>query len=116
MNNGYEFWQLVDALNLNKYRTAKALAFASGLDYSKIKQQRTDNRIPKAEDLLSLARSLGTSVEYLLTGEDSGAHYSRTVAEIADHLMTLPLDRVLMIRDMVMALEGSTSTSEARKA
>lgn len=68
MNTGFEFWKLVD--RLNPYRTMSQLAEAAGLNYLNIKQQRTDCRIPKAEDLFKLANALHVSIETLLTGKE----------------------------------------------
>lgn len=62
------FWQRIDSLNKE---TLKDLCEKSKVDYKRVMHNRTDCRIPKAEDLLYLAKSLGSSVEYLLTGENS---------------------------------------------
>ncbi len=61
------FWQRIDSLNKE---TLKDLCEKSKVDYKRVMHNRTDCRIPKAEDLLYLAKSLGSSVEYLLTGEE----------------------------------------------
>ena len=42
----------------------------SGVDYNRVKHNRSDCRIPKADDLLLLSRGVGRSIEFLLTGED----------------------------------------------
>lgn len=68
MLDGFEFWKLID--RLNPYKTVSELAEAAGINYHNIKQQRTDCRIPKAEDLFKLSRALNCSMEYLLTGKE----------------------------------------------
>ena len=68
MLDGFEFWKLID--RLNPYKTVSELAEGAGINYHNIKQQRTDCRIPKAEDLYKLSKALNCSMEYLITGKE----------------------------------------------
>ncbi|MBO8442591.1 MAG: hypothetical protein IAC42_02365 [Spirochaetes bacterium] len=74
MNDGFAFWKLVD--KLNPYRSITDFIKAAGLNYNNAKQQRSDCRIPKSEDLLKIASTLGVSIEYLLTGKEEDAHFN----------------------------------------
>lgn len=111
--SGYEFWKQIDVLNANVYGTAKALADAAGWSYSKMKQQRADSRIPKAEDVLALAKVLHTTVEYLLTGE---APVSLPVTmegmdDIVEALAHATLDERNMVRRIFGLRERGRSSS-----
>ena len=68
MINGFEFWKLVD--QINPYRSMSGLVKAADLNYNNIKQQRSDCRIPKADDLLKISEATGKSINFLLTGKD----------------------------------------------
>ena len=61
------FWNRVDE---NNSSTLKELCTRAGVDYKRVMHNRTDCRVPKAEDMLNLSKSLNVSIEYLLTGQD----------------------------------------------
>ena len=67
-DKAFRFWQRIDSLN--KDGTLLNLCRRSGVDYNRVKHNRSDCRIPKADDLLLLSRGVGRSIEFLLTGED----------------------------------------------
>ena len=64
------FWQRVKALLTQKNLTQKNLADMSEIDYSNLKQQIFHKRSPSALEAVRIAKSLETSVEYLVVGED----------------------------------------------
>lgn len=68
IKSGYDFWKDIDTNNI--FKTVKELAEESGVNYIRIRNQRSDNRIPCAEDLYNLSKALHVTMEYLLTGED----------------------------------------------
>ena len=63
---GFVFWNRVDAV---KRCSLLSLAEQSGQKYSLIKTQRSLLTVPKAEVVVRMASVLGTTAEYLLTGE-----------------------------------------------
>ncbi len=83
---------------------------------------RSDNRIPKTDAIFSLAKALGCSIEYLMTGEEPpGENYSPIVREIADHIADMDKTAQSIVYDMVMALPtrrttSATSEDEKKKA
>jgi transcriptional regulator with XRE-family HTH domain len=94
--NGFEFWKRVDELRArSRYTTMKDLAEDSGLDYVHVKNQRSDNRLPKIEDACKLSKALYTSVEFLVTGEDP--------ATLPDHIRDI-VNRLLIADDVDLAL------------
>jgi transcriptional regulator with XRE-family HTH domain len=68
--SGFMFWKRIDDLkNKSRFETIKELAEFAGIDYTRIKNQRSDNRLPKLEDAYNLAKALATSTDYLISGE-----------------------------------------------
>ena len=65
--DGYLFWKNVDKI-LGQQKLIDA-AEKAGINYRTIKNQRSDSRLPRLEDAFKIAQSLGTTVEYLMTGE-----------------------------------------------
>jgi hypothetical protein len=50
-------------------RTILDIDNESKLNYKTIKTQRSNNTLPNGEDLYSIAKAVGVSMEFLLTGE-----------------------------------------------
>ncbi len=65
------FWQRVDSLLSYKNMTRKALASDAGFDVSNIGKGISNNNIPAADTAVKIAKILGTTVEYLVTGQDN---------------------------------------------
>lgn len=120
----FEFWKRVD--ELRGERTLADISRATGIDNHKIRQQRSDNRFPKPEDLRKIAEYLGTSEEYLLTGlvKESEARKKDTMSPEAlavekdDRLKALVRacmrdDRLL---DIISAVVESSEKTLSKKA
>jgi transcriptional regulator with XRE-family HTH domain len=67
--NKSEFWGRVKAHIKEQKTTQKAVAFACGMKLNTLNRQIYDDTMPDAEKLVKIARFLGTTVEYLVTGE-----------------------------------------------
>ena len=76
----YMFWRRFDRL---KRESLKDICARQGIRYDRLLHNRSDCRLPKAEDLVALGDAVGVSIEYLLTGRH---HYSARIRRIADHL------------------------------
>ena len=61
----YMFWKRFDRL---KREPLKDICSRHGIRYDRLLHNRSDCRLPKAEDLFALSNAVGVSVEYLLTG------------------------------------------------
>lgn len=82
--DAYEFWKRVD--EKNPYNTVKQLTDLSGIEYSRVKRNRSDERMPSVEDVYKLSSTLNIPMEYLLTGETKQVFYSPRVRAIAEAL------------------------------
>lgn len=69
--NGEDFWQRVKALIKSQNTTQEWVAKSADVSFSNLKQQIFHNRIPVADEAVRIAKALNTSVEYLVTGEES---------------------------------------------
>lgn len=76
IKDGYAFWSQIDSINT--FGTLKELAEAATVNYVRMRNQRSDNRIPGSEDLYGLSKALNVSMEYLLTGETPSTYTPRT--------------------------------------
>ena len=85
-----DFWERVKTLRKAKKLTQEELAHSAGVDSNNLKQQIFHKRIPSAEDSVSIARVLNTSVEYLITGTEANqstvelAELKRKILEFAN--------------------------------
>ena len=76
----YTFWNRVRALLGEKRMTQKYLADNSGMVYSTLRSMMSKEIMPPAEDAYKIAGTLGTSVEYLISGKK--INNSAQIAEI----------------------------------
>ena len=65
---GYRFWIRVDELRSAVPCQLIDMAAIAGIDYTRIKNQRSANRLPKLEDAYQISRVLNCSMSYLVTG------------------------------------------------
>ncbi len=99
--DGYRFWKQID--NINPYGSAAALAKQMGVTYYAMKQWRADSRIPKAETLLQLSKTLNKSIEFLLTGEEKN-RYSDRVERIASRCQYSATETQLFMVEQILGL------------
>lgn len=106
---GYAFWRNVDyCLGC---RNIADLARESNISYNTIRNQRSQNTLPNGFDMLSIAKVLGTTVEYLMTGEEPEEKYPARIKAIADHLCTIPDQSLDIVEAMVMAIPSKQDES-----
>lgn len=81
---GFSFWQ-----NVDKKRGALSLAEISrikGLKYQRLKEQRSDNTLPRVDYAYAVADAIGTTCEFLLTGIEYKPRLSPRIQAIVDYL------------------------------
>lgn len=69
--NGEDFWRRVKDLIKSQNTTQEWVANSANVSFNNLKQQIFHNRIPVADEAVRIAKALNTSVEYLVTGEES---------------------------------------------
>ena len=65
-NSPYDFWKRVD--ELRKEKTVKKICEDLGLKYTRIRDNRSEERYPNRDDMVVIAKYLNTTVDYLMTG------------------------------------------------
>ena len=65
------FWEIVDEELEYKNIDRKELASKVGFNVSNISKRIRENNIPSADTAVQIAKILGVSVEYLVTGQNS---------------------------------------------
>lgn len=65
---GYNFWKRVDSLIYNKY-TVKELAEHCTATYQTLRNQRSEERVPKVYDVYLISQFLDSSMDYLYYGD-----------------------------------------------
>ena len=66
-----DFWNRTNAFIKALNKTQRSLSVECGFSERKIENQSTNDRIPNADEAVKIAQARGTSVEYLVTGQDS---------------------------------------------
>lgn len=66
-----EFWIRISELIKQKNTTQRKLAIQCGFSERRIESLSSGSRLPDAFEITKIASALGTTVEYLVTGEES---------------------------------------------
>ncbi|MGL4524726.1 MAG: helix-turn-helix domain-containing protein [Spirochaetia bacterium] len=64
-------WQRINSLIKAQNKTQAGLSMNCGFTERRISSLSTANRLPDALEIVLIARALGTTVEYLVTGTES---------------------------------------------
>ena len=79
--NNLDFWDRVKILIKQNKTTQESLAISANLNFSNMKQQIFYKRLPDAAQAARIAQALGTTVEYLVSGENSNKE-AKELAEL----------------------------------
>ena len=66
-----EIWERINLLIKENNTTQNAVSVGCGFNPRRIQNLSAGNRLPDAIEITKIAQALGTSVEYLVTGEDN---------------------------------------------
>lgn len=99
------FWNTVkDELDY-KLMSQKELAAATEISYNTIQSWITKNRLPDASDAVKIARVLGVSVEYLVTGiEEPNRQENKEINAILHDLRHLSPEDLAIAKTLVHRL------------
>lgn len=102
--SAYEFWNRFD--RLRGETEIQDIVSKTDMKYRTLLSMRTNQSIPKAQDLLDLAKALGVSMEYLLTGKKESDLFPDRIMNIAKacaHASNIELTMVEKILDIAPA-------------
>lgn len=74
------FWQRFDSLRGRE--TLKSICQKTGIKIASIKSERSTNRLPNLRDTYKLAKYLGCTIEYLLSGHSDEENYSQVEKDL----------------------------------
>ncbi len=69
-NNGMELWDRIQQLIEEKHTTQDWVAGKTGRRPDSFRRMRSKNTLPDAEEIIKIAKALGVTAEYLVTGEN----------------------------------------------
>ncbi len=102
---GYRFWIRVDELRAAIPCQLIDMATMACIDYTRIKNQRSANRLPKLEDAYHIARVLNCSIMYLLTGITENCNVPEKIQPFI-HALNKASDEDLELVRRVLRIEG----------
>ncbi len=65
-----DFYERVKELSKKKNFSLISLLESLGINYETYKSAKRSNNLPRADEAVAIANTLGTTVEYLVTGKD----------------------------------------------
>ena len=84
--SAFEFWKRFD--DLRDGEDIKAICEKTGIKYSRVRENRSEVRFMKQQDMEILSNYLGTTVEYLMFGDTESSDEPPRVRAIMEKLRT----------------------------
>lgn len=112
MSIAKDFWDRVD--KCNPYPTLMELAEHTGCTYTKFRQQRVKQILPKAEDVLSISRELLVTTDFLLTGMKYATIYKPRIEEIAKRCQFYATETDLAMIERILRIPGEFEVVEKK--
>lgn len=71
MDDTNSFWQRLNSLIKQKNTTQNAISVQCGFNPRRLQNLSAGSRLPDCREAVKIAQALNTTVEYLVTGQDS---------------------------------------------
>ena len=81
MENAEEFWKLVNQLIKAQKTKQEAIAASCGISVQTLRGWITKKRFPNAPETYRIAQALGTTVEFLVTGNNPNTTAQKQVVK-----------------------------------
>lgn len=111
---GYRFWLRVDEIRAERDLSLLNLSKMAGLSYGIVKNQRTNNVIPKLIDSVLIAKALNTSCEYLATGTRTNKKTEEYLYFI-DKLEKEDPEKLRVVRELLGINKGGSSSNSGTR-
>ena len=98
------FWDRLKQEIKEKNTTQAWLAATTGVSFGTLRKWLTNKTMPNADQAVAIARALGVTVEYLVTGTDSSDPWVREHAWLIKHLKELTDEQYPALEQYVVAL------------
>lgn len=112
--DGYCFWKNVDKV-LGQQKLI-SIAEKAGVNYRTIKNQRSGVRLPSLDDAFKIAKVLGVSLEYLLTGNQIDAKYPPRIERIIERCMNADNEDLSLVERVLRIDSPSGEKSDTNSA
>lgn len=99
--NTKDFWERLDLIVKSRCKTYVVLAEKCNLSLATLYNNRSRDRYPSTDDLLSIANELETSIDWLLLGSERNSNLTETDMESVKAYLNAPkevrgmVDRIL---------------------
>lgn len=87
-----EFWERLDFVVKSKCKTYINLAHLSGVSSATLYNNRSRDRLPSTEDLISIAKTLDTSLDWLVFGTERNVNLDKSDLEFVKAYLNAPKD------------------------
>ncbi len=110
---GFRFWIRVDELRSAVPCQLIDMAAMAGIDYTRIKNQRSANRLPKLEDAYQISRVLNCSMTYLVTGITENSKVPEKIQPILHALHRASDEDLALVRRVLRIEEDEVKSKNA---
>lgn len=100
----YDFWNRVDKLKGDIKLTK--IAEDTGINYQTLRNQRSENRFPKNDDITRIAKYLNTTEEYLMTGTQGSPSIQSTSFDYVEDAMTKDAVLADILASLIKQIKG----------
>lgn len=87
--NKSDFYERVKGISKERNITVRSLIESCGINYDSYNSYRRYGNLPRADESVLIAKALGTSVEYLVTGQKEKQDNRKAVALLKEALTVL---------------------------
>jgi transcriptional regulator with XRE-family HTH domain len=104
--NAEFFWKIVKKEVERQKTSFEWLYRKTGIPKGTFSSWKSRNLMPRANDAFKIAGALGVSVEYLLTGTESGAVSNPRIQEILTKIIIFDTNDLEAVSSLVNAMAG----------
>lgn len=103
--DAFGFWKRVD--ELKKGMSLSELSELANIKYQQVRHLRSENRYPKANEIYDIAKILGSSSDYLISGEDEKSVKDEDLLFVRDNPLCRKIVRFLMEDERLLEVVGA---------
>lgn len=103
--NTKDFWDRLDLVVKSKCKTYVVLADHTKLSLATLYNNRSKDRYPSTDDLMTISRELDTSIDWLLFGETKSMDLSVTDLESVKAYLNAPKDVRTIVDNIIKGMK-----------
>lgn len=98
----YQFWKRVD--ELRGQTKVKQMCEDLGIKYTRVRDNRSENRYPSKDDMMAIASYLDTTLDYLIRGETNSDSFCEEARYVQNNIEARQLIRAVMEDPSILPL------------